>query len=583
MSVEDPFLFEGSSRKEGAEDLHRQLQAMALQRNELRLANRRLNAQVAAAKILFTYERVEDALPLLIEALCAVFDWDLGFYWFKTPQSLQCGFAFPEESLGSEGIGGLPHPLPEGALITRALHQGEVTWSFDPNDVPEMAGIQAPFTCAFAIPVIGERSHGVLLFLGRSFLEAEAEFLEGLLAVGTSFGRFIDRRLLVAELARTRDNALAASRSKSQFLANLSHELRTPLNAVLGFSDLLLQEPMATPQRHLMGEVKEGGRKLLRMVNDLLEFAQLQSRRTQPEPHPFALAAFMDSMEDLARTRASEKNLSFRAEADPHLPRWVCGDDARIRQALLPLLDNALRFTEVGSVILRAKHIAQEGQSVTVAFEVVDSGPGISATQLPRVMQPFHQADTSDTRHFGGLGLGLSMAQEVAGMLRGRIELSSEVGRGSTATLIIELEIADPPAPVKEVPLKLSGRVLVVEDNPINQLVATSLLTALGVSAEVAEHGITALEKMAKNTYDLVLMDCQMPVMDGWEATRRFRAAESGSHLPIVALTASSTEDDMGRCRACGMDDFLAKPIDLQVLAQMLKRHLKPASDQRQD
>jgi signal transduction histidine kinase len=574
MSAEGPPPFEDPSAKDGAEDLHHQLQALAFQRNELRLANRRLNAQVAAAKILFTYERVEDALPLLIEALCAVFDWDLGLYWFKSPRGLHCGFAFPEEALGAEGMGVLPTPLPVDALVGRAIAAGEVMWSFEPSEVPEVAGISAPFSCAFAIPVIGERSHGVLLFLGRSFLEAEAEFLDGLLAVGTSFGRFIDRRLLMAELARTRDAALAASRSKSQFLANLSHELRTPLNAVLGFSDLLLQDPMPPTQRHLMGEVREGGRKLLRMVNDLLEFAQLQSRRAHPEPHPFALAAFMDSMEDLGRSRAADKNLSFRAEADPHLPRWVSGDDGRIRQALLPLLDNALRFTEQGSVVLRAKHIAQEGQSVTVAFEVVDSGPGIPAAQLPRVMQPFHQADTSDTRHFGGLGLGLSVAQEVASMLRGRIELTSEEGRGSTATLIVELEVAEPPTPPKETPSKLSGRVLVVEDNPINQLVATSLLAALGLTSEVAEHGAVALEKLARGSFDLVLMDCQMPVMDGWETTKRFRASETSGHMPIVALTASSTEDDMGRCNDSGMDDFLAKPIDLQVLAQMLHKYL---------
>lgn len=574
MTDEESLLPGAPSQREGAEDLRRQLQALAEQRNELREANRRLNAQVAAANILFRYERVEEALPHLIEALCAVFDWDLGLYWFSGPKGLQGGFIFPEDAFGSEGLFALPAPAPARALTVRAHEAEQVLWELDPSDLPELPSRAREFRSAFAIPVVGERAHGVLLFLGHTAFHPEPEFLEGLKAVGASFGRFIDRRILLAELAKTRDAALSASRAKSQFLANLSHELRTPLHAVLGFSDLLLQEPLDEAQHDLAAEVKDAGRKLLRMVNELLEFAQLQSRRSKAEPHPFSLPAFMDSMEDLIRTRATDQGLHFVVHLDPHLPRWVKGDDSRLRQALLPLLDNALRFTEYGSIHLRASQVGEEDGAVRVAFEVTDTGAGILPAQLSRVLQPFTQADASDTRAHGGLGLGLSMARELSSLLGGRIEITSEVGRGTSATLVLDLETTEAPAPVKETLTKLAGKVLVVEDNPVNQLVATSLLAALGLSSEVAENGAAGLEKLAKNTYDLVLMDCQMPVLDGWETTRRFRERETGPRLPIVALTASSTEDDMGRCKACGMDDFLAKPIDLQVLAAMLKRYL---------
>lgn len=541
------------------------------QLEELRASNRRLNAQVAVSRILVEQDRVEEALPLLMETLCAVFDWEIGVYWFNGPAGLERGYVFPEEALEGQ----LLQPAHPEGLVNRAADQSTVVWATTPgmdHDLPETF-LWAEGN-AFAIPVPGERLHGVLLFSGRTRLPAEHALLEVLAAIGGSFGRFIDRRILLAGISRARDAALAASQAKSQFLANVSHELRTPLNAVLGFADLLLTEPLTTVQAQRAGEIKEAGRGLLRMVNTLLEYGQFQSRRVRLESHPFALPAFLDSLCDLARQELDGREIRVEAEVDAALPRWMVGDEGRVRQALMPLIDNAVRFTRQGRILLRSRLVAQDGTRLKVALEVEDTGPGIPASEMERVHLPFVQADSSDTRRHGGLGLGLALAKEVATTLEGQLDLWSEEGRGTRATLLLELEEGQAPAPPAQTHTALVGRILVVEDNPINQLVATSLLSALGLTTEVAEDGAKALTKLADGSFDLVLMDCQMPVMDGWEATRRFRASETHGRIPIVALTASSTEDDMGRCKACGMDDFLAKPIDLQVLSGMLRKHL---------
>jgi signal transduction histidine kinase/ActR/RegA family two-component response regulator len=541
------------------------------QLEELRASNRRLNAQVAVSRILVEQDRVEEALPLLMETLCAVFDWEIGVYWFNGPAGLERGYVFPEEGLEGE----LLQPAHPEGLVARAAEQSAVCWANAPGEVQDLPhAFLWPEGNAFAIPVPGERLHGVLLFSGRTRLPAEHALLEVLAAIGGSFGRFVDRRILLAGISRARDAALAASQAKSQFLANVSHELRTPLNAVMGFADLLLTESLTPVQGQRAREIKEAGRGLLRMVNTLLEYGQFQSRRVRLETNPFALTAFLDSLADLARPELEGRDIQVAAEVDAALPRWVVGDEGRLRQALMPLLDNAVRFTRQGRILLRARLVAQEGPRLKVAVEVEDTGPGIPPAQLERVHLPFVQADGSDTRRHGGLGLGLALAKEVATTLEGQLDLWSEEGTGTRATLLLELEEGQAPAPPTQARAPLTGKILVVEDNPINQLVATSLLSALGLSTEVAEDGAKALTKLAEGGFDLVLMDCQMPVMDGWEATRRYRATETTGRIPIVALTASSTEDDMGRCKACGMDDFLAKPIDLEVLSGMLRKHL---------
>ncbi len=538
---------------------------------ELRATNRRLNAQVAVSRILVEQDRVEEALPLIMETLCAVFDWEVGLYWFQGPEGLERGYVFPEEALDGQ----LLQPASPRGMVTRAGRESRICWNTLPEDWEDLPpDYRWPEGNAFAIPVLGERLHGVLVFAGRASLDPEPALVEVLTSLGGSFGRFVDRRILIAGLARARDSALAASQAKSQFLANVSHELRTPLNAVMGFSDLLLSESLTPVQHQRAREVKDAGRRLLRMVNTLLEYAQFQSRRVHLETHTFSLPALLDSLADLIRPELEGREITLETESDAALPRWVMADEARIRQAILPLLDNAVRFTLRGRIILRSRLVAHHGMALKVALEVEDTGPGIPARDLDRVHLPFVQVDGSDTRRHGGLGLGLALSKEVAGFLDGQLDLWSEEGQGTRATLLLELQEGQAPAPAPAASVALTGRILVVEDNAINQLVATSLLTALGLSSEVAEDGAQALVKLAATRYDLVLMDCQMPVMDGWEATRRYREQETAPRIPIVALTASSTEDDMGRCKASGMDDFLAKPIDLQVLSLTLRKHL---------
>ena len=369
---------------------------------------------------------------------------------------------------------------------------------------------------------------------------------------------------------------------KGQFLATMSHEMRTPLHGILGLTRALRRNAPDTAQLAL---IERAGEHLLTLINDALDFSRLEAGQVQLARQPFDLAALMDDVVSLSMPAATEAGLVL--ETRLHLPRpcRVVGDAARLRQILHNLVGNAVKFTDEGRITVVARYDAEAGRA---RFSVHDTGVGIAPEDLPAIFDAFHQADGSFKRRHAGTGLGLTIARELAQAMGGDLVASSEVGKGSVFTVKLDLPAAPEPAPVDvaatPVPRSLAGHVLLAEDNAVNALVAEAVLRQLGLEVTLVEDGARAVEAFRNGRPDLVLLDCQMPVMDGLEAARRIRAvevAEGWPRTPMVALTANAFEGDRARSLAAGMDDHLAKPFRDEELARLLARHLggAPAGD----
>lgn len=378
----------------------------------------------------------------------------------------------------------------------------------------------------------------------------------------------VQHEQLVIEKAR----AEAAAVAKGAFVASISHELRTPLHGVAGMTELLQATALDATQRDYVTTLRSTSDALLGIINDVLEFSKLEAGKSELEVLPFDLHALPSDVCNLLRPQASARGIALDFEVEPEVPRWVEGDAGRIRQVLVNLVGNAVKFTHVGGVKLR---IAL-GQDARVSFAVTDTGIGIAPEKRAEVFDAFSQADSSITRRYGGTGLGLAISTRLIRAMGSSIQLESELGRGSTFGFELALPSAAPPSASAEpldVDLPVSLSVLVVDDNPVNLKVATRLLDRLGAVVATAVDGLQAVERVESGNFDVVLMDCMMPVMDGYSATRELR--RRGHRVPIIALTANSEPADVERCLASGMDAHIAKPVKLATLASTLRSCLE--------
>ena len=371
-----------------------------------------------------------------------------------------------------------------------------------------------------------------------------------------------------------------SSKAKSDFLANMSHEIRTPMNGVIGNVSLLLMHNLSKEQKHRAEMIQDSANSMLSIVNDILDFSKIEAGMLSVDLHDFNFASFINDFSNAISPNIRAKGLNFRCNTSPELNRWFKGDSGRIRQILNNLVNNSLKFTETGSITVNCKPSYGNDQYTVLEFDVIDTGIGISPEQSKNIFERFTQADGSTTRKYGGTGLGLSICKQLTSILGGDISIKENQNQGTHICFTIRLQKIEAPKQIQQSKKHIyhnNANILIVDDNDINIMVAQDMLEVLGANVTSAENGLKAVEAITKKDFDLIFMDCHMPEMDGFDATRKIRELkpnERNYNVAIVAMTASAMIGDKEKCLSSGMDDYMTKPIEIDIIQEKLQHWL---------
>lgn len=393
------------------------------------------------------------------------------------------------------------------------------------------------------------------------------ELNEAKISAEMATGVALEAKLKAERAAVIAENAV---KSKQQFLSNMSHEIRTPMNAIIGFTKVVLKTDLTAKQIEYLTAIKMGGDTLIVLINDILDLAKVDSGKMTFEKTPFNVALSISAMLHLFETKIQEKNLELIKEFDAKIPEILIGDPIRLNQIILNLVSNAVKFTSEGKITLSVRLVSENEEEAMIEFRIADTGIGIAESKIDYIFENFQQATGGTTRLYGGTGLGLAIVKQLVEGQRGTITVTSKINEGSTFSFILSFQKTRVDALLIQEPADISKtitnvKVLVVEDMALNQLLIRTILDDFGFECDIAANGKIATEKLSTNLYDIVLMDLQMPVMNGFEATEYIRNTLH-SEIPIIALTADVTTVDLAKCRDVGMDDYIAKPVDDQLL-----------------
>lgn len=536
---------------------------------------------------------IEEVVQFGIEQICAYTEWSIGHCYLIDPETdiLRTSgawyFSDPEQFMSFYYKTSELTFKPGEGWIGTILETGQPDWVMDislkEGFVRQKEAAECGVKAGFAFPIITDQGAvGVMEFYSKYACEPDQELLTLMAEIGEQLGHVAERVSARKEILIAKEHAEASNKAKSEFLANMSHELRTPMNGIIGMCEMLMDTQLDTDQYESASTIRSSGQTLLTLLNDILDISKVEAGDLTLEKVPYDLNICMRELMQLFLPIASANDINLNMEYDKHIPNCIMGDPARLQQILRNLVSNAVKFTEKGDVTLIAKR-----QKNFICLAVKDTGLGIPEEKLGAIFEKFTQADTSVTRKFGGTGLGLAICQQLVILMSGTIGVKSEEGKGSTFWVRIPLNKADEdmkPVNIFEEKKNSSNKILVpetrilaVDDHPVNRLFVQKILKKLGLkNVDMAENGQEALTLWKNNKYDIILMDCQMPEVDGYKATGIIREAEqaSGEHVPILALTANAMVGDKEKCLRAGMDDYLSKPIKADKLMELLKHYV---------